>query len=99
MRPAVAGSASSRMWAALVACMVIPAIGNGVFISCFPLWVVPWIDEFHVPRSTALSGFAVGNLVMGLASPLVGNCLERFPARWSVTLGGLCLAVGFSLGA
>jgi len=79
--------------------MLIPAVGNGVFISCFPLWVVPWIDEFHVPRSTALAGFAVGNLVMGLASPIVGNCLERFPARWNVTLGGVALAAGFLLGS
>jgi MFS family permease len=79
--------------------MVIPAIGNGVFISCFPLWVVPWIDEFHVPRSTAMAGFAIGNLVMGLASPIVGNCLERFPARVSVTLGGIALSAGFLLGA
>jgi len=79
--------------------MVIPAVGNGVFISCFPLWVVPWVGEFHVPRSTAMTGFAVGNLVMGLASPIVGNCLERFPARWSVTLGGIALAAGFLLGS
>jgi MFS family permease len=79
--------------------MVIPAIGNGVFISCFPLWVVPWIDEFHVPRSTAMAGFAIGNLVMGLASPIVGNCLERFPARVSVTLGGIALTAGFVLGS
>jgi MFS family permease len=79
--------------------MVIPAIGNGVFISCFPLWVVPWIDEFHVSRSTAMAGFTVGSLVMGLASPIVGNCLARFPARISVALGGIALAAGFLLSA
>jgi MFS family permease len=79
--------------------MVIPAIGNGVFISCFPLWVVPWIDEFHVSRSTAMTGFAIGNLVMGLASPIVGNCLERFPAHVSVALGGIALTAGFVLGS
>jgi MFS family permease len=79
--------------------MVIPAIGNGVYISCFPLWVVPWIDEFHVSRSTAMTGFAIGNLVMGLASPIVGNCLERFPARMTVALGGIALTAGFVLGS
>jgi MFS family permease len=99
MQVEVARSASPRIWTVLGACMLIPAVGNGVFISCFPLWVVPWIDDFHVPRSTALAGFAVGNLVMGLASPIVGNCLERFPARWSVTLGGAALAAGFLLGS
>jgi MFS family permease len=99
MRAEVAGSTSARIWIALGACMVIPAIGNGVFISCFPLWVVPWIDEFRVPRSTAMAGFAVGNLVMGLASPIVGTCLGRFPAHASVALGGIALAAGFLLGS
>jgi len=36
---------------------------------------------------------------MGLASPIVGNCLESFPARVSVALGGIALAAGFLLGA
>jgi MFS family permease len=79
--------------------MLIPAIGNGVFISCFPLWVVPWMNEFHVPRTAALTGFSIGNLVMGLVSPIVGHSLERFPARMSVTLGGVVLAAGFLLGS
>jgi MFS family permease len=79
--------------------MFIPAIGNGVFISCFPLWVVPWMNEFQVPRSTAMTGFAIGNLVMGLVSPVVGRTLERFPARTSVALGGVLLAGGFLLGS
>ena len=35
----------------LAACMILPAVSNGVFISCFPLWVVPWITEFHVSRA------------------------------------------------
>jgi len=46
-----------------------------------------------------MAGFAIGNLVMGLASPIVGNCLERFPARISVALGGIALAAGFLLGS
>jgi MFS family permease len=79
--------------------MLIPAIGNGVFISCFPLWVVPWMNEFRVPHGTAMIGFAVGNLVMGLVSPIVGRVLERFPARTSVTLGGVALGAGFLLGS
>jgi len=99
MRAEVARSASHGQWTALGACMLIPAIGNGVFISCFPLWVVPWMNEFRVPHGTAMIGFAVGNLVMGLVSPIVGRVLERFPARTSVTLGGVALGAGFLLGS
>lgn len=88
---------SLKEYIALGACMLIPAVSNGVFISCFPLWVVPWIDQFRVPRSTAMTGFAVGNLVMGLVSPVVGYCLGRFTARACVTLGGIALALGFLL--
>jgi MFS family permease len=77
--------------------MLIPAVSNGVFVTCFPLWVVPWVDEFHVPRGTVMTGFAIGNLVCGLAAPIVGRSLERVPARLSVALGALAMAVGFFL--
>lgn len=86
-------------WVSLSACMLIAAVSQGTFISCFPLWVVPWIGDFHVSRSAAMAGFAVGNVIMGLASPAVGFCIERFPARWNIALGGMALAVGFILGS
>jgi MFS family permease len=79
--------------------MVVPAVSNAVFISCFPLWVVPWVAEFHAPRSMIMAGFGIGNLVMGLASPVVGHALERWPARLSISLGGLALAGGLLLAA
>ena len=90
--------ASSR-YLPLAACMVLPAVSNGVFISCFPLWVVPWIAEFHVSRSLVMSGFGIGNIVMGLASPLVGYVLERTSPRLSVALGGAALGLGLLAGS
>jgi MFS family permease len=89
--------AASKERAALVACMLIPALSNGVFATSFPLWVVPWINEFRVPRSVVMTGFAIGNIVMGFASPIVGRTLERFPVRRSTALGGLALSGGFLL--
>jgi MFS family permease len=79
--------------------MLIPAVSNGVFVTCFPLWVVPWITEFHLPRGMVMTGFAIGNLVSGLAAPIVGRSLERIPARVSVALGAVALATGFLLGS
>jgi len=80
---------------ALSACMLIPAVSNSIFIVCFPLWVLPWVHDFAVPRSTVMSGFGLGNLVMAFASPLVGRALERIPVRLTVILGGCALAGGF----
>ena len=80
---------------ALGACMLIPAVSNSIFIVCFPLWVLPWVHDFAVPRSTVMSGFGLGNLVMAFTSPLVGSALGRVPVRLSVTLGGCALAGGF----
>lgn len=99
VQSALTTRAASGGWRALAACMVIAAIGQGVFVSCFPLWVVPWIAEFHVSRGLALAGFAAGNLVMGLASPVVGICIERFSARLVIALGGIVLGIGFVLGS
>lgn len=80
---------------ALGACMLIPAVSNSIFVVCFPLWVLPWVHDFSVPRSTVMSAFGLGNLVMAFASPLVGRALERVPVRLSVTVGGCALAGGF----
>ena len=80
---------------ALGACMLIPAVSNGIFLVCFPLWVLPWVHDFAVQRSTVMTGFGLGNLVMAFSSPLVGRALERVPVRLSVTLGACALAGGF----
>src|ERR1700735_3465000 len=92
-------SAWPKGWPALGACMLIPAINYALFATSFPLWVVPWISEFHVARSAVMGGFAIGNLVTGLTSPIVGRLLERIPARLIVALGGVALAGGFLLGS
>jgi MFS family permease len=99
MQATVQQSSWVKAWPALGACMLVPAVSNAVFISCFPLWVVPWVNEFHAPRSMIMGGFSVGNLVMGLAAPIVGHVLVRWPARISIALGGLALAGGMLLAA
>lgn len=90
---------SLRNWAALAACMLIPGISTGVFICSYPLWIVPWIDKFHVTHSSAVAGFTVGVLVMALALPIVGACVTRFSARACMATGGILLAAGFLLGS
>jgi MFS family permease len=77
--------------------MVIPALTNAVFVTCFTLWVLPWTSEFHVARGTVMIAFAIGNLVQGVTSPLVARSLERVPTRVSVTLGALALILGLLL--
>src|ERR1700744_1214309 len=90
---------SVPLWLAIGACMLIPSISNNAYVVCFPLWVLPWTNEFHVPRSTVLSGFAVGNLIVGFLSPLVGRTLERIPPRITTAAAGLALAAGFAFEA
>jgi len=87
----------TQEYVALGGCMLIAAVENAVFVACFPLWVVPWVNDFHIPRAAAMSAFGIGNAVVGLVSPLVGRSLERFPARNNISCGGLMLALGFLL--
>lgn len=77
--------------------MLLPAISGGLVVVCYPLFVVPWIMEFHVLRSTVMAGFGIGNLVMACASPVVGWALARIPVRRTAVLGGIALAGGFLL--
>lgn len=90
---------SLRDWVALGACMLVPGISTGAFICSYPLWIVPWIDKFHVTHSTAVAGFTVGVLVMALALPIVGAAVARFSARACMATGGILLAAGFLLGS
>lgn len=79
--------------------MVIPGLSIGAFITSYPLWVTPWIGQFHVERSTAVAGFTIGILIMALALPLVGAWTARFSARMCMTVGCALLAAGFFLSA
>lgn len=80
---------------ALTACMLIPAVSTGAFITSYALWVVPWIKDFKIPHTTAVAGFTIGILMMAVSLPVVGICVARFSAKTCVMTGGVFLAVGF----
>lgn len=68
------------------------AIGSTSF--AFGTFVVPVSEEFDLPRATANTGLVLILLGMGLSAPLVGRLLDRFPARWVLVGGALCMGGG-----
>jgi OFA family oxalate/formate antiporter-like MFS transporter len=107
--PGVAGPASSsaerqaevapyawrRDLPMLIACSVIPALSVGLFVVCFPLWLVPWAAEFKISRSQAMVAFTVGNIVSTFAAPLAGRALASLSARVIMITGVGLVTAGF----
>lgn len=48
---------------------------------CFPFWVVPWAEEFHVAHSQLLLIVSLSAVVLSLASPFAGVVFDRYPTK------------------
>jgi MFS family permease len=90
---------SVKGWLVLIICALCPGLTYGVIITGFAFWAGPWIDEFHVPRSTAIIAYTLGGTLMTLSGAVVGRVLDRISVRMSMAVGGLAMAVGVALAA
>ena len=84
-------------WNIVALTMVMQAVSIGILIYSFALFVVPWLDEFSVPRRDIMICVATLQLMTGFFSPFVGRILDRFPARSLVLTGVTVLATGLML--
>lgn len=84
-------------WNILGLTMLSQALGLGIHQFTFAFWVVPWLDEFQVPRSQLMLIITLSSITMASISPFVGIALDRFPARRLFMAGTLLLAGGLGL--
>ncbi|MFP6837051.1 MAG: MFS transporter [Pseudomonadales bacterium] len=77
-------------WIIVAYTLVIQAVSIGILIYCFALFVVPWLDTFNAPRRDVMLPISILQVVVGLASPLVGRAMDRYPLR-NLVLAGLAL--------
>jgi MFS family permease len=73
------------------------ALTMGFSLVSFPLWVVPWTQEFGLARGTVMVAFAGCALTMSLSGPLVGALVARLSVRWVVVIGASFMAAGLAL--
>ena len=88
----------SRTLATLSTLVVVAVVVLGTRGS-FGLFIAPWEEQFGIGRGTASLISASGFLTYGLAQPIAGRLLERFPPRIIIGAGLAVVAAGLAIGA
>ncbi|HLF70626.1 MAG TPA: MFS transporter [Dehalococcoidia bacterium] len=73
------------------------ALGSGLSMSSFGLYVAPLEQEFGWTRAEVSLGYSVSVLAGGLSAPLIGHWVDSRGARSAIVVGGLMVAVSFVL--
>lgn len=63
-------------------------------MHAYTVFLLAFVEEFGWSRAEASLAYSVGQIVGGVASPLVGGMVDRIGARRMVLLGGCLLTVG-----
>jgi len=71
----------------------------GTTYGAIGLLLEPISKELGAGRSTLSLAIAMIALVFGLSGPLVGQLLDRWSVRYTMLIGSLCGAAGFTLAA
>lgn len=77
-------------WVAVMYCCLMQTFTVGICIYSFALFVVPWIEEFSVDRSSVMIAITGFSLASAILAPLGGWLVDRYQSRYLV-LGGLML--------
>ncbi|MDR3539006.1 MAG: MFS transporter [Acetobacteraceae bacterium] len=83
----------SATWLLLGAAFLTFSIGAG-FMHAYTVFLVAFIEAFGWSRADVSVAYAVGQLVTGASSPLVGILVDRLGPRRLVLVGGCVLAAG-----
>jgi MFS family permease len=65
----------------LAACLGVMAGFGSLFVYTFSVFVKPLSAQFGWGREAISAGFAIAAVTLGLASPLLGHCIDRFGPR------------------
>ena len=90
-------TSSRYRWYVVALTMVNQAVTVGIMVYSFALFVVPWLDAFDAEHSDVMMAIFLLQIAVGLASPLCGRLMDRFPMRILTVAGIGSMAVGFVL--
>jgi MFS family permease len=76
-------------WFVLAASAVSELLAQGATSYAAGLFVLPLQAEFHISRADANSAILILFLGAAVASPLVGNMLDRYPIRLVIPVGAI----------
>jgi sugar phosphate permease len=73
------------------------ALGSGLSMSAFGLYVKPLEEEFGWDRAQVSLGFSAAVLASGLTAPLIGHWVDSRGARSAILIGSLLAALSYVL--
>ncbi|MBX9699701.1 MAG: MFS transporter [Acetobacteraceae bacterium] len=85
--------ASRRAWLIVVAGFIAFTVSASL-MHAYTVFLLAFIEEFQWGRGEASIAYSVGQMVGGIASPLVGGMVDRLGSRRMVLLGGCLIALG-----
>lgn len=81
-------------WVILFYCALMQTLTIGIAIYAFAFFVVPWMQDYAVPRSTLLLAATGCSVMTALLSPVCGLLLDKYPPRRLVVGSALAYAAG-----
>jgi MFS family permease len=81
-------------WYIVALTLVNQSISVGILIYSFALFVVPWLDTFHISRGQMMFAIFLLQVTVGISSPLLGRFLDVYPIRRLVVVGALSTSFG-----
>ena len=77
--------------------LVNQALAVGIIIYSFALFVVPWLSEYEISRSTVMLAILAFQIMTGLLSPFIGQLLDQYAMRKLVVYGAAFMGTGLFL--
>ncbi len=81
-------------WNVLVFSVLVQGFTFGLIFSSFALWVAPWMEAFDGSRAEIMLAIMFAQIGGAIASPFVGQALDRFPTRVVMSGGVAAFACG-----
>jgi sugar phosphate permease len=84
-------------WRVLAVGTIAMALGSGLSMSSFGLYVGPLEEEFGWTRAQVSLGFSAAVLTGGLSAPLIGHWIDARGARALIVIGAMLASVSYVL--
>ena len=79
-------------WNVLALTLLSQALVVGIQSFSFAFWIIPWVEEFHAPRSELMLIITASVLGGAVVSPFAGLALDRFSMRGLFCFGATLFA-------
>lgn len=91
------GTRWHHRWNVLGLTLLSQALVIGIQSYSFGFWIIPWLEDFHAPRSELMLIITLSVFMCGVISPFAGKALDRFPIQKLFCIGATIFAADLLL--